>query len=127
MPYDLRKWPENVYPKEVRDMPDAHVAIATALHALRTRGPYLEEYGYKNLGKAKGSLWQINFKVIATKRQVRILYAPYHQTIIVFMIHKKSSSQEQQRAYERAADRKRQAERIIGSGGVGIAGLPTLH
>ena len=37
MPYDLRKWPHSVYPREVRDIPDAHAAIDAALHAANWR------------------------------------------------------------------------------------------
>jgi hypothetical protein len=50
-------------------------------------------------------LWQINLR--AQKRQVRILYAPYDQIIVLFRIHKKGSPQEQSRAYQLAMKRKR--------------------
>jgi hypothetical protein len=79
------------------------------------------------LGKKKGGLWQINMKIVTTKRQIRILYAPYGQTIVVFHIHKKSSGQEQQRAYARAMTRKRQAELIMQNSGKTHAGLPSVH
>jgi hypothetical protein len=46
----------------------------------------------------------------AEKRQVRLLYAPYDQTIVLFRIHKEGSPQEQSRAYELAKSRKGQYE-----------------
>ena len=44
------------------------------------------------------------------KRQVRVLYAPYGQTIVLFRIHKKGSPQEQTRAYDLAKKRKQDHE-----------------
>lgn len=112
MSYELRQWPGNVYPGECAEFPDAQADIDVALRALQRDGPQSEEFSFKTLGKAKGYLWQINLKV--RKKQIRILYAPYNRTmIIVFHIHKKSSPQEQQRAYEKAMRRKSQADQII--------------
>jgi hypothetical protein len=108
MAYDLRQWPASVYPGEVQAFPDAAVDVDAALLALARNGPQLEEYGFKTLGKKLGHLWQINLKIVATKRQVRILYAPYSGTcIVIFHIHKKSSGAEQRRAYALAMKRKK--------------------
>lgn len=56
-------------------------------------------------------LWQINLKV--QKRQVRVLYAPDGNKIILFRIHKKASSAEQQRAYALAGKRKAEYDKIV--------------
>jgi hypothetical protein len=109
MPYDVRQWPESVYPKEVEDeCPEALADIDTFIMQMRANGPAPDGYKVKPLGKTKGGLWQLNLKVDG--RQIRILYAPYGQTIILFRIHKKSSPQEQERAYRLAMSRKRDFE-----------------
>ena len=125
MPYDLKQWPQSVYPGATAEFPDAMPVIDVALQALRTEGPRPQGYEFKPLGKKKGGLWQINLRV--KRQQIRILYAPYGQTIIVFHIHKKSSPQEQQRAYDKAMSRKRQAEQIMKDAGNTHVGLPTVH
>jgi hypothetical protein len=75
---------------------------------MEQQGPSPPGYSFKNLGKSKGSLWQINLKV--KTRQVRVLYAPYKDRIVLFRIHKKSSAAEQQRAYALAMKRKAEYE-----------------
>lgn len=125
MPYDLRQWPDTVYPGEAQQLPMAVVAIDVALRALRMNGPRLDEYGFKPLGKELDGLWQINFKV--NRQQIRILYAPYGMAIVIFRIHKKSSDQEQQRAYKLAGKRKREADKIIKSKGISNVGHVTIH
>jgi phage-related protein len=126
MPYDLRQWPASVYPGETRDFPEALPDIDVALGALQREGPKPDGHAFKPLGKKKGGLWQLNLR--ASGRQIRILYAPYDGTmIIVFRIHKKSSQQEQQRAYSLAMERKRQAEQKMKNAGGTHDGIPTIH
>jgi hypothetical protein len=125
MPYDLRQWPATVYPDEVSEFPEAIAEIDVALSALRDQGPQPAGFHVKNLGKAKSHLWQLNLK--AEKRQIRILYSPYKIAIVVFHIHKKSSPQEQQRAYAKAMARKSQAETQMRQAGNTHALLPSVH
>jgi hypothetical protein len=109
MPYTVRQWPPSVYPGEIHsECPEALEVIDALLGTMRREGPSPEGYSFKPLGKQKGGLWQINLRV--EKRQVRILYAPDGQDIILFRIHKKGSPQEQKRAYELAQRRKREYE-----------------
>lgn len=101
-----------VYPDEVMsECPEALPVIDALLLRLREHGPSPEGYQVKTLGKRLGGLWQINLKV--SKRQVRILYAPFGQQIVLFRIHKKGSPQEQQRAYEVAVERKSEFEEVL--------------
>jgi hypothetical protein len=109
MSYAVLKYPTSVYPGEVEEeCPEAKEIIDVLLMVMGRDGPSPEGYGVKTLGKEKDQLWQINLKV--AKRQVRILYAPYRQKIVLFRIHKKGSPQEQQRAYELAGKRKGEYE-----------------
>jgi hypothetical protein len=109
MPHDVRQWPNSVYPDEVTsECSEAREVIDALILNLKRRGPSPDGYAVKTLGKDWGGLWQINLKV--EKRQVRVLYAPYGQRIVLFRIHKKGSPQEQRRAYELAARRKREYE-----------------
>jgi hypothetical protein len=109
MAYDLRQWPASVYPGEANDeCPEAIPTLDRLLLTLREHGPSPSGYSVKNLGKKRSGLWQINLKV--ERRQVRVLYAPYGTSIILFRIHKKSSPQEQERAYKLAATRKTEYE-----------------
>lgn len=109
MPYHVRQWPATVYPGEMEnECPEAGANIDVLIRELVRQGPSPDGYDVKTLGKGKGSLWQINLKV--QKRQIRILYAPYRETIVLFRIHKKSSPQEQKRAYSLAEKRKREHE-----------------
>jgi hypothetical protein len=89
-----------------KDCPEAEVDIDVLVTELARRGP--AGYDIKTLGKGKSDLWQINLKI--QKRQIRILYAPYRETIVLFRIHKKGSPQEQRRAYSLAEKRKREYE-----------------
>jgi hypothetical protein len=120
MPHELRQWPSDVYPGEAKEFPEAAVDIDTALLELHRQGPSPLGYHVKNLGKKKGGLWQLNLKV--QRRQIRILYAPYRDTIIVFRIHKKSSPQEQAAAYDLAMARKKAAENFM-KGGSNVGSL----
>lgn len=109
MAHDVRQWPSNVYPGEVdRECPEARAGVAVLLLNLQAHGPSPPGYAVKTLGRKKHGLWQINLKI--EKRQVRVLYAPFGQTIVLFRIHKKGSPQEQTRAYELAGKRKREFE-----------------
>ena len=109
MAFDLRQWPESVYPGEANDeCPEAIPTLDNLLLSLGRDGPSPSGYKVKNLGKRRKGLWQINLKV--EQRQVRVLYAPYGETIVLFRIHKKGSPQEQERAYELAMSRKTQYE-----------------
>jgi hypothetical protein len=125
MPYDLRQWPASIYPGEANEFPEARAEIDLVLRMLRAQGPQPDGYNFKHLGKALGGLWQINLKVKG--RQIRFLYAPYGRIIVIFRIHKKSSVQEQRRAYELAMSRKKQAEQIMRSTGGSDVKLPTIH
>ena len=116
MVHELRQWPHSVYPDEVEEFPEAKAAIDVALRELMVQGPSPLGYNFKNLGKHKAYLWQINLKI--NKRQIRILYAPYSKVIVIFRIHKKGSGQEQQLAYKLAMKRKQQAEESMRSVGV---------
>jgi phage-related protein len=127
MAYDLRQWPESVYPGEVYEFPEALPDIDFALSTLRSHGPAPEGFNFKPLGKSKDGLWQINIRISASRRQIRILYAPYGKLIVVFHIHKKSSPQEQKRAYKLAMKRKKKAEVIMQSRGRVHVGLATIH
>ena len=109
MVHDVRQWPSSVYPGEVDDeCPEARQIIDALILNLARHGPSPDGYGVKTLGKKLGGLWQINLR--SEKRQVRVLYAPYGQQIVLFRIHKKSSPQEQRRAYELAIVRKLEFE-----------------
>jgi hypothetical protein len=113
MSYDVLQWPATVYPGEVRhECPEAEPVIDALILQIRREGPSPSGYGVKTLGNKLGRLWQINLKV-GQGRQVRILYAPYGQKVVLFRIHKKSSKSEQQRAYELAMERKREYEEAM--------------
>jgi hypothetical protein len=111
MAHGIEHFPDTVYPSEIKDeCPEALEAIDALIFRMQTGGPSPEGYDVKTLGRQLGGLWQISLKIVETKRQVRVLYAPYGQTIALFRIHKKGSRQEQQRAYELAMKRKAQYE-----------------
>jgi hypothetical protein len=111
MAYEVRQSPASVYPGEIdAECPEAREAIDVLLREMGQFGVALEGYQIKPLGKPKGHLWQINLKI--EKRQVRILFAPYNQRLILFRIHKKGSPQEQQRAYALAMKRKKDFEAL---------------
>src|SRR5258707_10881607 len=96
MPYDVQQWPHSVYPDEVTaECPEAQHVIDVLLLNFARHGPSPDGYSIKTLGKEFRGLWQINLKV--QRRQVRVLYAPYGQQIVLFRIHKKGSPQEQRR------------------------------
>jgi hypothetical protein len=107
--YSVRQWPSSVYPGEVdSECPEAREIIDALILNFTRHGPSPDGYGVKTLGKRMGGLWQINLRV--QKRQVRVLYAPYGNQIVLFRIHKKGSPQEQRRAYELAIQRKHEFE-----------------
>lgn len=114
MPHELKQWPATVYPDETEEFPEAKPDIDVALLELHRQGPSPLGYHVKPLGKGKGGLWQMNLKV--ERKQIRILYAPYKDSIVVFRIHKKGSPQEQQRAYTLAMSRKKEAEALMKGG-----------
>lgn len=92
-----------------RECPEARELLFVLIRNLRRVGPSPAGYRVKTLGAKLGGLWQINLKI--RKRQVRLLYAPYNgNNIVLFRIHRKSSPEEQERAYRLAMDRKRQYE-----------------
>lgn len=112
MAHRVLQWPSSVYPGEVRaECPEAEAIIDTLLLNLAAHGPSPDGYRVKVLGATKRGLWQINLKVEG--RQIRVLYAPYGQTVVLFRIHKKGSPQEQSRAYDLAVNRKREYERLV--------------
>lgn len=126
MAYDVRQWPQTVYPDEVRKhCPEAEPVIDALIRRMQSHGPSPSPYAVKTLGKAVGGLWQVNLRVDG--RQVRILYAPYGQMIVLFHIHKKSSKQEQNRAYKVATDRKKEYESIRSGKGSENGRAFTLH
>jgi hypothetical protein len=126
MPYSLHQWPDGVYPGELGKFPTVLADIDTVLVAMRASGPRLEGFSVKNLGKKLDGLWQLNLK--SDGRQVRILFAPYGDRMVVFLIHKKSSPEEQKRAYKIASKRKRELDtKIKGSGKQHVATLATIH
>ena len=110
MGYTIDKWPEGVYPGEIQaECPEAEAMIDVLIARMKGQGPQPDGYQVKPLRRRLSGLWQINLKV--QKRQVRVLYAPYGDRIVIFRIHKKSSPQEQERAYALAQKRKREYER----------------
>jgi hypothetical protein len=110
MAHAVRYWPATVYPGEAKaECPEAMAVIDTLFWRMRSEGPKPIGYDVKPLGAKLSGLWQLNLKVKG--RQVRILYAPFGQDIVLFRIHKKSSPQEQKRAYRLAGDRKRDYEK----------------
>lgn len=125
MPYKTLQWPPTVYPGEVdAECPEAKAAIVVLITKMREQGPQPEGYKIKSLGQQLGGLWQVNLKI--ENKHTRILYAPDGKEIVFFRIHRKSSPQEQQRAYvlamERKAEyeeRKRQLERAQDQNGRG--------
>ncbi len=126
MRYKLAQWPRNVYQKEVKEIAHARIAIDVALSSLTKYGPSPEGYNFMPLGKAKNGLWQLNVRI--PNGQVRILYCPYGDVIVVFRIHKKSSSQEQEKAYAVAIQRKKEYERLLKEGrGLNYVSLTTIH
>jgi hypothetical protein len=105
MSHNIKQWPDTVYPGAVdSECPEAKAVIDVLISQLSVQGPSPLGYQVKVLGKKMNHLWQINLKV--EKRQIRVLYAPYGSDIILFRIHKKSSPQEQSRAYAQAIKRK---------------------
>ena len=111
MPHAVLQFPAGIYPAEVEaECPEARATIAVLIGELGRHGPSPEGYSVKNLGKKKGYLWQINLKV--EQRQVRVLYAPYKDKIVIFRLHKKGSPQEQQHAYDVAMKRKAEYDEL---------------
>ena len=106
MPHRVLTYPAAVYPGEAdSECPEAKPILGVLILNLGRHGPSPPGYKVKTLGKKMGGLWQINFKAPGG-RQVRVLYAPYMDKIVLFRIHKKGSSAEQQQAYNLAMKRK---------------------
>ena len=114
MKHELKQWPANVYPDGTEEFPEAGADTDTALRELQRQGPSPLGYHVKSLGKTKNGLWQLNLKVQCN--QIRILYAPYKDFIVVFKIHKKGSPREQQAAYQVATARKKAVENLLKRG-----------
>lgn len=111
MPYALKCWPESVYRKEVLDLPaDIRAPVVEALRRLRTEGVRPVGYSCKPLGRSLRGIWQMNFKT-ERNEQMRLLYFAEGQEIVLLTVFKKTSEQEEQRAYELAKKRKREAEK----------------
>jgi hypothetical protein len=112
MGHSVRQWPGGVYPGEIdAECPEARADIDVLIRRMEIEGPSPPGYNVKTLGKKMGGLWQINLKV--EKRQIRVLYSPYYRDIVIFRIHKKGSSQEQNRAYKLAIERKKEYEKKL--------------
>ena len=76
MLYDVKRWPNSVYPGEVdAECPEAIAAIDVMILKLREQGPSPDGYQVKTLGAKMAGLWQINLRVEG--RQIRVLYSPY--------------------------------------------------
>lgn len=128
MPYEALQYPPGVYPGEAEaECPEAVAILLVLIRAMEAHGPSPPGYSIKNLGKNKGGLWQVNLKV--KQRQVRVLYAPYGQRIVLFRIHKKSSPAEQNNAYGLAMKRKAEYEANVKAleTGKSHVGNSTLH
>lgn len=124
MAYDLKCWPDSVSRKEINDLPTgARAEVKVALRELQRFGPSPPARTVKNLGKAKDGLWQLNLKV--NREQIRLLYFPWGGRIIVVLSVFKKTSKLQQREYETAMQRKKEAERRLGNDddGRGLAAL----
>jgi phage-related protein len=91
------------------------------LKEMRRSGPMPEEYNVKPLPRHLHGLRQVNLKV--NNEQIRVLFSVYGSVIVVFHVFKKTSPQIEQRGYQKALDRKKQAEFMIGAGDE----LPTLN
>lgn len=123
--HTLKQWPDRVFPEEANDFEEALPALTVLLMQMISYGPYPPGYEVKNLGKRQGGLWQVNIRV--NRKQIRILFAPYGDHIVLFHIHKKSSPQEQNRAYGTAIRRKADFERIKINGGFSFDTLRSVH
>lgn len=123
--HTLKQWPDTVFPGEVDDFKEALPALTVLLMQMQAGGPSPLGYQVKNLGAKLNGLWQVNIRV--DRRQIRVLFAPYSDHIVVFHIHKKSSPQEQQRAYATAKARKTDFERIKRNGGFRFDTLRSIH
>jgi len=116
MPYELKYWPESIPKREIEALPTAARAeLKAALLDLARFGPNPPARNVKNLGKANAGLWQLNLKV--NKEQIRLLYFPWGGRIVVVVsAFKKTSKQLQEREYQTAMSRKKEAERRLSDG-----------
>ena len=116
MPYELFCWPASVSRKEIESLPaSARAGVKLALSELARFGPNPSVRSVKNLGKKNDGLWQLSLKV--DREQIRLLYFPWRNRIIVLVsAFKKTSPQLQQREYEAAVARKKEAERRLRDG-----------
>lgn len=104
----------------------ARAEVKAALRELAEFGPNPPGRSVKTLGKGVGGLWQMSLKV--QKEQVRLLYFPWGRKIIVLVsAFKKTSPQVQEREYQTAKDRRKEAERRLAQGGPNDDQLAPLH
>jgi phage-related protein len=108
MSYDLRQWPGSVYGDAMKALPNEEVEIDIAIRSIRRHGPMPPGYKAKPLKDDLHGLYQLNFKVRG--KQIRFLYSPFRKTVVFFIIHGKSSPQEQKHAYNIAKRRLREVE-----------------
>jgi phage-related protein len=122
MEYEIKQWPSSVERSEIRALPlEAESAVLVMLKEMAKRGPMPEEYGIKPLKKHLHGLRQANLKV--NREQIRVLFSVYGSQIVVFHVFKKTSPQIETRGYQKALERKKQAERHMRDGN----DIPTLH
>jgi phage-related protein len=122
MGYEIKEWPGSVGKSEIGALPpDAESAVLAMLREMKKRGPMPEEYKIKPLKRHLHGLKQANLKV--NKEQIRVLFSVYGLQIVVFHVFKKTSPQVETRGYQKALERKKHAELLIGAG----SELPTHH
>jgi phage-related protein len=122
MSYEIKQWPGSVSKSEIGALPlAAESAVLLMLKEMAKRGPMPQEYGIKPLKNHLHGLKQANLKV--NKEQIRVLFSVYGSQIVVFHVFKKTSPQVEKRGYQKALDRKKQAETLMGDGN----DIPTIH
>lgn len=122
MGYEIKQWPGSVGKSEIGALPpDAESAVLVMLREMAKRGPMPEEYGIKPLKRHLHGLRQANLKV--NREQIRVLFSVYDLQIVVFHVLKKTSPHVETRGYQKALERKKQAEAHMRDGN----DIPTLH
>lgn len=116
MPYTVHQWPASIKKDEIDALPvAAATAVLVMLRVMRERGPRPEEYNVKPLSGRLHGLNQVNMKI--NKEQIRVLFSVYDKfQVVVFHVFKKTSPQIEQRGYDKALGRKRQAELFMARG-----------
>src|SRR4051812_22063102 len=108
MRYEIKQWPGSVQRSEIGALPSAaESAVLVMLKEMRRAGPMPEEYKIKPLKRHLHGLKQANLKV--NNEHIRVLFSVYRSVIVVFHVFKKTSPQIEQRGYQKALDRKKQA------------------